>query len=314
MKYGFPEGWFLNIKDIGTLSKRLNVNLKYLKDLENKIPKNYRVVSLTKKGKNRLLSVPSDQLKNFQKAILKNILIFDFPVYVQGGISGRSIVKNANFHKQKNWVACLDIHKFFPSVHYSKVRDVFINLGCSNDIATVLTHFTTYNYELPQGAPTSPVIANLILYNFDVRVSNLCKTKRLQYSRYFDDVTISGNKKLDSTCSKVVKIAKDEGFNIPTDNPKKFNKMYKSSPQIVTGLIVNGKKLKPNDDFISDLIKNIEILSQGHYPSLDIYKLMERTKGMISFLESIDFKKASVLKEKMRSINWNKFGLNPKFY
>jgi RNA-directed DNA polymerase len=137
------------------------------------------------------------------------------------------------------------------------IRDIFIALGCSSDAADTLTHFTTFNRELPQGAPTSPVLSNFVLHPFDERVRNLCRIKRFSYSRYFDDVAISGDVNPSSTCQKIVEICSNLGFRINTKDPRKFRITNKDQDQIVTGLIVNNNKLKVSLSFLAKLENNL---------------------------------------------------------
>ena len=310
MRYNLPSAWRINIADNSVFASTLHRDEKWLKELEKKIPSQYHNVPLKKKnGDTRWLSVPSNKLKEIQRGILYCLLKFSFPQYVQGGVSKHSIVTNASLHRKKKWVACLDISKFFPSVHHSQIKGVFVGLGCSDKMATTLTHFTTHNYELPQGAPTSPTIANLILYNLDVNIQKLCEIKRLTYTRYFDDITISGDRPLDATCDKVIAIARREGFKIHKEDERKFRKTPMWEKQIVTGIIVNRKRLEPSDIFLADLKKTLEYLKAGELPITDFYKTSKTAQGMIAFLNSINSSLAQSFQRKIDSIDWKKYGL-----
>jgi len=306
--YNFPERWHLNIKNIKDLSKRLGFSVEYLKKFEVDILNHYILTKILQNGKPRDLCIPSKPLKRIQQIILKEILNFDFPKYVQGGVRERSIIKNALIHRQKKWVATLDISKFFPSVHYSRIRTIFSDLGCSEAISKTLTHFVTYPYELPQGVPTSPVIANLVLYNLDCRIFTLCKIKKLNYSRYFDDITISGNRRLDSVCEKIIKtISKKEGFKIKLE---KFIITSNSKFQVVTGFIVNGRNLEVSEEFLHKLENYINELKNGKMSESPLYEIFDKVNGMIAFLKSVQPKKAKFLSKAFEKIDWGRYGFD----
>lgn len=305
MKNNFPSNWYLNIKTLQRLAAVLSFDEKDLASIERTVPRRYRLALI----KGRVLSIPDNSLKAVQKSILKNVFNFPFSNYVHGGVKNRSIITNATVHKQQKWVACLDIRKFFPSVHYSKILSVFYQLQCSPEVAKTITHFTTYRHQLPQGSPTSPVIANLVLFNFDLRVDKLCKIKGFRYSRYFDDITISGNKPPMSICLKIVKVAEQEGFKIPIDNPEKFRIIPNSQPQIVTGLIVNGKNLKIDPSALTDLEKTLSDLAADGIILDNPQKQYHKIKGLLSYLQSVQPNKARLLTAKFGRINWERYGV-----
>lgn len=114
---------------------------------------------------------------------------------VHGFTKGRSIVTNARFHcnRQTHHLLSIDLEDFFPSISFYRVRGVFQNkpFDFSFEVATVLAHLCTYNGSLPQGAPTSPFVSNLICRSMDRDLMALAKRHRARYSRYADDLTFS---------------------------------------------------------------------------------------------------------------------------
>lgn len=303
----FPKEWALGLGSVDELAWRLNLTTRDLQNIERTIPRRYSVVVVYRRGKERKVVAPDGKLKSIQKLILENLLNIRFPAYVQGGVRGYSIVTNARLHRQQKWVARIDIRKFFPSVHYLRIKGLFEKLGCSNEAAQVLTHFTTYKGELPQGAPTSPVLGNLVLFEADRRLYNLAQRRHLMYTRYFDDITISGHKRLGSICQKVFDICRTEGFKAHKTAPK-FSITPNSEPQIVTGLIVNGKRLKVSGDFLEGLEEKLDLLQKGEVPSEELYKFLHATRGMVAYLRSVDQKTARRLSQKSRSILWGRYG------
>lgn len=310
--YNFPKKWSLDIKNIDVLSGLLGFSVDSLQKLRIATPKHYRPVKIPKKkkGEFRDLSVPSEALKKVQGRILKKLLSFDFPDYVQGGIVGRSIIKNALAHRQQKWLANLDLCNFFPSVHRSRAETIFLDLRCSENIAKILARLVTYNHELPQGAPTSPAIANLVLHSLDQRIFGLCAVKSLKYTRYFDDITISGNRKLEHVCDKITEISSKESFPIHLEGSKRFKIIPSSKPQIVTGFVVNGKKLKVHKEFLSKLENNIEDLENERLIDVPLYEFLDKIKGMIAFLQSVQPIKAQFLSNKLKQIDPDKYRLD----
>ncbi len=293
MTYKFPNNWHLNIDSPEKLAKRLVLPLSFVMNVEKQAQRYYRHVP----NNERPIVAPKKNLKLIQRRIVKYLFNYKFPPWMQGGIPGKSIITNASIHVQKKWVACLDIEKFYPSVHNERVHDVFLNLGCPDPLSTFLTHLTTLNFELPQGAPTSPILSNLILYNLDLRISKFCSIKGVAYSRYFDDITVSGNKRLENICDKIMKIIKIEGFKVHAKGSYKFSIKSNSEIQIVTGLIVNGRKLKASSDFIEELNKTIRSIEKE--PS---FKLLDKAKGMIAFLNSVERTRARQYQNRLEKL------------
>lgn len=291
------------------LSSKLSLPIDYLLEWERKIKFNYHKKIISTKGKQRELLIPVRELRNIQRRILDNILNFEFQDYVHGGISGRSVITNAKTHLNQKWVMCLDVKDFFPSVHFKKIYNNFILLNCSPEVAKLLMHFTTYEYQLPQGAPTSPAIANMVLYSLDKRIFNLCKIKKLKYSRYFDDITISGNHNPEPILEKCEEIIKEEGFKI-NKKPGKLRILPSSQEQIVTGLLVNNKKLHLPSGTIDKIQDILDRLGRGDFSifiNKDPIKIKATIKGHLSFLKSADAQMTEKLEEKFLKINWNSF-------
>lgn len=202
---------------------------------------------------------------------------------------------------------CLDIRKFFPSVHFQKIYDSFISLNCSPEVAKLLTHFTTYEYQLPQGTPTSPAIANTILYNFDRRISTLCEIKGFKYSRYFDDITISGHRNPKCLFKKCELITNQEGFKI---NHEKIRIIPHTEEQIVTGLLVNGKKLRISSGGIKkvqDILDKLMSSDFSLFISGEPVKIKATLGGHLAFLKSVDPEAEKKLEEKFNKIDWSSF-------
>jgi hypothetical protein len=154
---------------------------------------------------------------------------------------GRSIVDNAKPHGGSVFVLNIDIQDFFPTIHFGRVKGFFHRrFGFPEEVAVLLAQLTTHNGILPQGAPTSPAIANLVCQKLDKRLAAWAEKEEFQYTRYVDDMTFSSNDgRLLTQIPFILKIINDEGFDI---NPRKLRVMRRGGRQEVTGLVVNRKR------------------------------------------------------------------------
>ncbi|WP_157308604.1 reverse transcriptase family protein [Chitinophaga tropicalis] len=214
-----------------------------------------------KSGGRRLISAPMPQLKAAQYWVLQNIL-YKIPgsQSAHGFIPGRSIVTNAQQHVGKDVVINIDLRDFFPTIVYKRVKGMFCKLGYSEQIATILAllcteperdqvmldgkeyHVANTNRHLPQGAPCSPAITNIICYRLDKRFEGLAKKFNYTYTRYADDMTFSTSGETAGKAGQLLwavkKVVKEEGFTI---HPDKLKVMRKGDKKEVTGIVVNEK-------------------------------------------------------------------------
>ena len=272
------------ITSIAELAQLLGYKTSSLSYLLFKIPdsQKYRHFEIPKRsGGTRLISAPHPRLKKLQKKVsnllndcLKEIEA-DHSSPAHGFKPERSIFTNGASHIGRRHVFNLDIEKFFPSIHYGRISGYFEkseHFKLNPNIARALANIVCYQSSLPQGAPSSPVMSNLISRMMDIQLARLAKINRLSYTRYADDITFSTNlKKFPSNVAesngthdwrvgeKLNSIIKANGFSV---NPKKTRMLYKSSRQEVTGLVVNDRVTIPVNyrrwarAAVSHLIKN----------------------------------------------------------
>lgn len=199
----------------------------------------YKRFSIPKKsGGQRHISAPSRELKRIQKWISTNLLKSQ-PVHESctGYRAGMSIVDNANPHVGKDFVLNADIEDFFPSITIDRVNSLFESLGYEQKFAGYLSRLCTHDELLPQGAPTSPDLANLVCKTLDERLSEFCLQRNWSYTRYCDDITVSGDGHISRTeIDAICNIISSEGFKV---NDNKLRVARKTSQQRVTGLVVN---------------------------------------------------------------------------
>jgi RNA-directed DNA polymerase len=243
----------------------------------------YRIIKIPKSnGKCRVLHVPEAALRTLQEKVKHHILDRIRPLdCVHGGVFGRSVITNALPHVGKEIVFALDIQDFFPSVHPHTVTTIFEALGFRINVAEILAAITTWNGQVPQGAPTSTSVANLSMARVDVRLGTLAKRQGFSYTRYVDDLTLSGNARLLDFRNLIVRIVDEEGFCI---NPKKVRTMHSGERQVVTRLIVNSKL-----NIAREQRKEIrqEVIKLSRLPRLRKATL-DSVRGRVSWVMSIN--------------------------
>ena len=298
------------IENPNELASFLNLEYSTLKNyciIKNELSSHeflYRRFSIKKKsGGNRIILAPKKTLKTIQEKIYDNILKKIAPSdFAHGFRVNRSTVSNAKEHFHAEIIYNLDLKNFFPSIEFNKVLNVFKNAGYSGLISSLLATLCTVPYRfyvpnnmwilkmkennLPQGAPTSPTLANLVCIYLDNELNWISKKYGFKYTRYADDLTFSSPTavKIEEEFSyQVLKCIEKHGFkvnekkaNVSANNVKARNFKYRR----VTGIIVHDdylslprlwiRKLRAaiyelksinidrNDPYLKDLIKNIE--------------------------------------------------------
>ncbi|HEX5750581.1 MAG TPA: reverse transcriptase family protein [Archangium sp.] len=208
----------------------------------------------------RRISAPRQALKEVQRALLDQVLARMTPhPAAHGFIEGRSTVSNAEPHVGATAVVRVDLEDFFPTVHYRRVKGLFLSHGYGDEVAGVLAGLTTHRAKLPdgtvvwpgvlpQGAPTSPAIANLVCRRLDARLTALAGKFGATYTRYADDLSFSFRappERLGRFFWWLNAILQQEGF---TENGAKRRVMRQGSRQRVTGLTVNQKVSIPREE------------------------------------------------------------------
>jgi len=211
-------------------------------------------------GGTRRIAAPRKPLRSAQRILLEKILS-KVPVHsaAHGFVPGRSTVTNAEPHLGAAVVVKMDLVDFFPSVHYRRVVGLFESLGYPTTAAEPLAGLCTYRPKLedgemvwpglvPQGAPTSPALTNLVCRRMDARLSALAKKAGAAYTRYADDLTFSFATEpagLGRFFWWVDQICQQEGF---AENTKKRRVLRPSSRQLVTGIVVNDHLAVPRSE------------------------------------------------------------------
>lgn len=200
----------------------------------------YRDFEITKKnGTRRLISEPLPSLKEIQIWILKNIL-YKAPIspFAKAYRPNVTLLENLRFHKNQPKVFTLDLEHYFPSITIEAVEKEFHQLGYSKMVSRLLSKLCTRDKTLPQGAPTSPYLSNLIFKDADAAIAAYCKEQKIRYTRYADDMSFSGDFDENKLLLKVTEIVGKLNLQI---NKNKTKLMTSNMRQAVTGIVVNEK-------------------------------------------------------------------------
>ncbi len=286
----------------------------------------YKRFTIPKKtGGERTISAPMPRLKYVQSEILIRILQkVKVHEAAHGFVSQKSIVSNALPHLQSEVVINMDLKDFFPTITYDRVKGVFRSLGYSQQVATILALICSEQTvemveldgeswfvadgerRLPQGAPTSPMITNILCRHLDKRLAGLANKLGFRYTRYADDLTFSatheGAKNVNLLLKTVREIVTSEGLVI---HPDKTKVMRKGSRQEVTGITVNqkptvcSKRLKQFRAFLHQIEKDKSIQGKKWGQCGDC---LESALGFARYVKMVQPEKGAELLKKTKEV------------
>lgn len=187
----------------------------------------------------RQINSSNGKLKEVQ-AHLYNFMTkkVEIPQYIYGGVKGKNNVCNARFHQGNKYVFTTDLKSFFPTISHKQVFQMFLQEGCTPTIARILTKLTTCKYQVPQGIPTSTLIANLVFKPYGLKIYQLAKENHIKFSMFVDDITLSSKADFKNLIPQFLSIIQKSGFKI---NHKKTH--YQTKNPIITGVICQNNRL-----------------------------------------------------------------------
>jgi RNA-directed DNA polymerase len=258
-------------------------------------------------GELRVLRLPNKDLKWVQTRVLRDVLTkqFTFPNYVQGGIRGRSTRTHAELHVGCAVVVNIDLRNFFENITYEQIKNALNRLHLEEDLRDIITRIATLQDSLPQGAPTSPFLANLAALDLDEKLFKIGQRSGANYSRYIDDITFSGAFDVDALLKEVHDYINSSVFTI---NESKTRIQREHRRQTVTKVIVNKKTSVPRH-LIKQLRHDLYYCSKfGIYGHCEqtlednqqdfVYQLAAR----IGYVMSIDPRIGAVFKNQFRKL------------
>lgn len=321
------------VNDINSLSQLLSITKQDLTYLLYKLKPNncYRQFSIPKRnGGIRIINAPFNNLKIIQKK-LALILLEYYEIYIKdnnlihevsyGYEKKKDIYGNANRHKNKRFILNIDLENFFDQFHFGRVCGFFNKnqyFQLSDKLSIIIANLVCYNGTLPQGAPTSPIITNLMCRSFDRQVLNLAKKYKLHYTRYVDDLTFSTNNKsftdeYEIFFAKLQTLCDKYGFPI---NQNKIKFQSNQSQQVVTGLCVNKKVNTINSYFKSTRAMADSLYKTNTFTINNTEATINQLHGRLNFINYIDrqnniyHKKYNILssyKLNKREVEYKKF-------
>lgn len=230
---------------VGELARRLGVSEAELLALSP----SYRPFKVKKRaGGQRIIDEPSEDLKRVQRLILRRLLgrLRAHPA-AHGFERGRSIVTAALPHARRAVVLRMDVRDFFLTTGEKRVFEYFRKVGWDIEAAGLLRKLCTLRGGLPQGAPTSPRLSNLLNYRLDARLTALARRHGAAYTRYADDMTFSFDSDDRETLVTVIrttkKVLREEGYRLHTE--RKLRLLRPHTRQTVAGLVVNERVALP---------------------------------------------------------------------
>ena len=291
-------------------------------------------------GPPRLIERPKFRLKSLQRRILHEILDW-IPVHnaVHGFTRGRSAVTNASEHTRRLVVLRLDLEDFFASIAARRVFGIFRTAGYPESVAYTLTGLTTNvvpiavsrqlssaidprliasqfrlarrlaTPHLPQGAPTSPALANLAAFKLDRRLTGLATALGATYTRYADDIALSGSRRLlrnvNQLRSTIHEIARQEGFAV---NERKSSLTTNAGSQRVCGVVVNQRTNMARADY--DTLKATIHNAARHGPATQnragVPDFRAHLLGRIAWVEQLHPEHGKKLRRQFDHIDWNR--------
>jgi hypothetical protein len=345
----WPVPDIASLGDLGEFLSLGAGDLAWLADvrgLERSAPderlRHYRYTWLTRGGGRplRVIEQPKPRLKAVQRMVLHELLDrIPAHEHAHGFTRGRSAVSHAAQHAGRRVVVRLDLEDFFASIEAGRIYGIFRTAGYPEAVAHSLTALTTNAVpwaawavvprprepaasaahhrlgrrlatpHLPQGAPTSPALANLAAFGLDRRLSGLARSLSATYSRYADDLTFSGGTLLLSRASDVRAtagtIAREEGFTV---NERKSAVMTRAGRQRVCGIVVNAHPNVAREDYdrLKAILHNAALRGPAVENRAGVGDFRAHLLGRIAWVESLNPAHGAKLRARFARIDWER--------
>ena len=240
--------------DEASLLAHLGVSTAELKKIWWFRHRMYHHFSIAKRpGKVRLISAPDRRLKMLQQKLLPLLdQLYRVRTPVHGFVPNRSVKTNAQSHGSRRFVINLDLQDYFPTITENRVRGLLHSIGLQHRVAEIVARLCCFDDRLPQGAPTSPTLSNMICFRLDTDLMQIAKSARAIYTRYADDITFSSYQPpaplFESSLPPsgrfspdMLSLAVREAFSVNgfTIHPDKAHYADRNSRRIVTGVKIN---------------------------------------------------------------------------
>lgn len=264
----------------------------------------YHTFEIPKKsGGVRTIHAPDGELKDIQRRLAEFLwehhCRYQKKHHISANVSHafqkqRGILTNASAHRNRRYVVNIDLEDFFDAFHFGRVMGFFEKnraFGFSHEAAVIIAQLACYEGKLPQGAPSSPVITNLISELMDMKLMGVAKKYRMRYTRYADDLTFSTNDKhfLSRQADFLEEVTRQihrAGFHV---NEKKTRMTFSDARQSVTGLVVNQKINVPREYYKTTRAMADALYCTGAFQINGVDGTIEQLEGRFSFINQVDF-------------------------
>lgn len=283
------------LKSLCDLEHRLGVDRKKLRHLAERWPEHYAPFQQAKPSKPhtrepistklREIDNPDKELKRVQALILDRLLLpVPLPNFLYGAVRKKCVRAHAQAHLGATTIVKMDVKSYYPNVtnrHVFRIwKDVLL---CSPRIARLLTQLTTYNWHLPQGAPTSPALANIFLASIYGPVLEACIEKQIIVTVWVDDLTFSGIAARE-VMETVRKTLAEHGLK---DSRKKRTILTPRDSKLITGVRLGRGRIRACKVKLRDIRAGIHNIGIGKFTNRGQAKDIESLKAKISYVNSI---------------------------
>lgn len=303
---GIPEKWvdtyalyksqleergFPCIFEAKHLALLAGLNTKLIFSFVNSPELHYQQFSIKKRsGGFRTINAPKTALLLMQRWINTEILSnFKISSFCHAYVANRDIVTHASCHLNQRSILKIDISDFFGSIKFENVLSIFKSAGYSNILSYDLARICTYQGFLPQGAATSPSLSNIIFFHLDQGIAKICQENGLIYSRYSDDICISGRYINSSFVKYIFELLSESGFNV---NSTKTNIIRGKGRRVLTGISIGSGAPLPTKEFRRSVRQLAFELRKGEpfelmSRSLDPF-IFEKLVGKLAFWQRVE--------------------------
>ena len=255
----------------------------------------------------RVVFSPCGTLRRWQRRFLESVLMPNLPrsSHSHGGVQGRSILTNVMSHSGSAFLFTADIRSFYPSIRRERVARMFVALGCSEDVAALSARLCTHNHRLEQGLITSPIIADYLAQPLDRRIAGMCHPRGMQYTRYVDDIAISGPFDIEGlgVPTLVGRILSEHGFR---RHPGKNEFGAIEDGASVTKLRIRNGRPDVQKTFVERLERQLadaDRLARGEAPEGPYYT-EEQIRGRVQYVCWVNHGRRKQLGSRLRKIDW----------
>jgi RNA-directed DNA polymerase len=289
-----PEVEKLQILSVNRLTDILKVPKEKLVSLSTTPELNYSPFMAGKRprpfqkvysSKLRPIDNPLQDMRLVQRRIYRRLLKpLCFPNHIFGAVPKRSVLDNARQHLNSSLLVTVDIQQCFPSITNVQVYNVWRHLlGCSTPVARILTQLTTFNRRLPQGAATSPLLANLFIWMIDEPIRAACAQLDVMYSTWIDDLAFSGSNARDLIQVGVSTLGR-HGLHL---SRKKIRIMGPTAVKLLTGTRLGSSQIRAPKEKLSRIRSGIHKLLVGSVAEPQQDKFINGLVGQLRFIRQI---------------------------